>query len=1364
MPKKNIFLFLLLGLFLISFASALEYDNVGRYNETTKTIIVKNSIFGIDWLSYNEIGAAQLNTPQDYVVTTGYQKVAEFDLWAYEDYNDVLKNLEFYDKNYEDWNKHKFTRNFDIKYKTITLVNEPIYNLSCVLDVCENITIGYQDIEVEDWIKVELADLKKNDRLTIGIFTDVEKGDYVEWIISIYGVEVIEWATFTEDSNATIWQGPANNPEKLGNIITVSEEIELISVLKDSGSDPTRVSIQTKYASDIIDSATFVGDNATFSSPITLETGVDYYVLFDDDGITNWAQRYSDATLQDPAAFPLVLGVSSVIAGVNQIGANDTKWLRAFQAIVLREIIAGTPPSVSLTSPANDSNLTSPNIDFITTVTDDLQIDNVTLFIDGIANETDTSGNNGTYTFSKILTEGVHNWSILAIDNQSLENQSETRIFNFTQPPIFIDLLSPADASTHEIPLVNMSCRAFIDEGVTQLNLTINGVVNISIVNTTVAENLTISQDVNFNEDNYTWGCSALNPSTSAVSANRTFEVLYSSPVINLFDPANAETILISNLNLTFNASDVNGLDNVTLFIDGVANETNSSGIGGNYSFFRTLVDGNYNWSVTATSVFGKVTNSTTRTFLVHTVAPVVDVFAPTGTLLSQNETGDSLTLTYNISEGDENSSEHFDDCWFEYGSANFCFQESLNVSNQTGLDGDCELNYTGNIFIDTNPAVSTGYFNYTKPINATSAIWQIRYGITNLINVTIPTSCYYADSETVILSIHQEFIFPNSYVVGNCYDGNNWIEIYRDHTGDGAGSFTSTTDFSIFNDGNYTTGGLFTSPIRVPFAGDLLNDTFYEEAIYWNIGTELNCTGNSANITYELGHDNLTVYAKDEFGFIASNTTSWDYLFEKFNITYETPVFEGSLNIFATEVRLKTGNTITQAIFEYNNTNYTTVILFSGGEYLVTASITAPVVSLDTNFSFGFYFVVSGITYFLNSQTQEVLNLDFAICGGISNDTLLNMSLFDEKTLVNLTGDIEFNADIISKSSSEIVETINGTFSGVHSGVICLSPVSSYDLYFIDAEIRYFDEGYVTEFYYIQKADLGEYPKDLGLYDLNQNDSTEFAVTYKNNAFIFIKDAVIQLQRKYIGEDVYRVVEAPLTSDGGKAILHIDLNTNKYQASVVKDGELLDFFENIVFNCDNELSGDCTYSLDGTVNPNNDIPITDLIDFSYSVSVDEDNQTITVLFAVPSGTPSSINVVLEQIDMFGNSTSCNTTIVTSAGSIECTYLDTIEKSILELSISKNEVGLVLLSYVNDPELDMDGINFFIVFMFMVSLVGMAIASPEWMIIISVMVLVISGTLLLIRGMNLVMGLGAIAWVIIAAGIIILKMSKQEDR
>ncbi|GAI38778.1 unnamed protein product, partial [marine sediment metagenome] len=224
----------------------------------------------------------------------------------------------------------------------------------------------------------------------------------------------------------------------------------------------------------------------------------------------------SDGTLTESGAtnidnaLPFHMGIMDQLTGSKDYrGQMDevALWNRALTPTEINDVlwnggigntytdVFGFPPSVTLTSPANDSELTSGTIDFISIVTDDEQVTNVSFYLDGILNETDTSGFNGTYTFTKTVSEGVHNWSILAFDNQSLSNQSETRTFNYTQPPINIVLNNPSDAFISQIPTVRFNCSAADPIGVEQLNLTINGVVEEQVVNSSVSENLSLEKN-----------------------------------------------------------------------------------------------------------------------------------------------------------------------------------------------------------------------------------------------------------------------------------------------------------------------------------------------------------------------------------------------------------------------------------------------------------------------------------------------------------------------------------------------------------------------------------------------------------------------------------------------------------------------------------------------------------------------------------------------------------------------------------------------------------------------------------------------------------------------------------------------------
>ena len=65
----------------------------------------------------------------------------------------------------------------------------------------------------------------------------------------------------------------------------------------------------------------------------------------------------------------------------------------------------------------------------------------------------------------------------------------------------------------------------------------------------------------------------------------------------------------------------------------------------------------------------------------------------------------------------------------------------------------------------------------------------------------------------------------------------------------------------------------------------------------------------------------------------------------------------------------------------------------------------------------------------------------------------------------------------------------------------------------------------------------------------------------------------------------------------------------------------------------------------------------------------------------------------------------------------------------------------------------------------------MAMASPEWMIVVGVVTFVLAGGLWLLKGFSFIGGFSGIIelgslliWILIVAIILILKLSKQEDR
>ncbi|KKN11230.1 hypothetical protein LCGC14_1028610 [marine sediment metagenome] len=91
---KKFMLFMFILVLLVGIISAFEFDNVQDYNSDKKEYTITNAL-GIPFFG-KEIAKIKLNTPLNYEVPIGYQKVAEFTVENYDDYVNVFNDMEFY--------------------------------------------------------------------------------------------------------------------------------------------------------------------------------------------------------------------------------------------------------------------------------------------------------------------------------------------------------------------------------------------------------------------------------------------------------------------------------------------------------------------------------------------------------------------------------------------------------------------------------------------------------------------------------------------------------------------------------------------------------------------------------------------------------------------------------------------------------------------------------------------------------------------------------------------------------------------------------------------------------------------------------------------------------------------------------------------------------------------------------------------------------------------------------------------------------------------------------------------------------------------------------------------------------------------
>jgi hypothetical protein len=192
---------------LISSAYAFEFDNKKYYDSETRIVTFKDSFLG---LPTTEIAKAKLETPQVYQVSAGKDvKVAEFwvnlsDL----EYRNWITDIKFYDLK-SNWKP--IDREVTIKTKSLETIEIQTYRTECIKSeilskdglretVCTDVKDKVINKVVEVWTPI--TEVKLSRGLTyIGLFTDVEINERVEWIPKIFNNDVEEWAAWDSSLN-----------------------------------------------------------------------------------------------------------------------------------------------------------------------------------------------------------------------------------------------------------------------------------------------------------------------------------------------------------------------------------------------------------------------------------------------------------------------------------------------------------------------------------------------------------------------------------------------------------------------------------------------------------------------------------------------------------------------------------------------------------------------------------------------------------------------------------------------------------------------------------------------------------------------------------------------------------------------------------------------------------------------------------------------------------------------------------------------------------------------------------------------------------------------------------------------------------
>jgi len=596
------------------------------------------------------------------------------------------------------------------------------------------------------------------------------------------------------------------------------------------------------------------------------------------------------------------------------------------------------------------------------------------------------------------------------------------------------------------------------------------------------------------------------------------------------------------------------------------------------------------------------------------------------------------------------------------------CYQEFPNVSTACGgvntgryvfsgaagsilsvlkaFDGDWNT-------VSDAPATSVSVdIHYVKPSLANFVVWQIKREDETFINFTInhTSTCWTQNSSEI------------------------FFEIIFDHIG-------GTASTSCFNGVGYTVLSTYPSGI-------------YEEAVYWgdiiqNI-SQITCTLNSS--ISPIGYNTVVLYANDSAGNYNYTISNFSIGITETNQTYNAITAELTNERFNITLIVNTSvySGISATLF-YNNTEHTSTVSTSGDYTTFIANALTPSVTSLTNFNFYWIITASNSTgsfyYNTSLKSQAVGNIDVDNCTTYNN-VLINYTLRDERTQELLTGSnvtIEVELQLYPLGSDVAYINTSKTFNS-STARICINNNLNSSNYRLYSEARYGADNYYYRHHYIQNFPLsnGTIPQNIVLYDLQTTQGTAFLATYKGSTFLAVPNALIILNKKYIGEGVFKTVEIEKTDKSGQATLYLDLNTVTYTIVVSKEGENLTIFDNIAAFCQDKVTGDCKLNLYAVTQNENPVDYYNYQNLQYGATYNDTTRDVILTFSTIDGSVSTITVNTTSYDTTVNY--CSAQVTSTSGSLTCSIPSSYNNVTFITTIYKDGYPIQTLTGTTTPK------------------------------------------------------------------------------
>jgi len=523
----------------------------------------------------------------------------------------------------------------------------------------------------------------------------------------------------------------------------------------------------------------------------------------------------------------------------------------------------------------------------------------------------------------------------------------------------------------------------------------------------------------------------------------------------------------------------------------------------------------------------------------------------------------------------------------------------------------------------------------------------------------------------------------------------------------------------------------------------------------------------NSTNIILEFGNTDVIFYANDTIGNLNSSSTSWNYFLQENSQTFSSNTTEGSTKTFS--INITANETPTSASFIYNGTITSADIDASNFPIvIISEAITTPSVDAVTNFTFLWNVVSASSDVNSSSQNQTVNNLALDNCSSFTN-VLFNYTMVDEATQTQLAAgpsdnvSLEVEVTIYNADKSTLILNFSTSFSETNPNAIC----SGTDLFngttfVLDSTAKYTSDPREIEYYNIRDAtiDNTSATQNITLYDILTTESTDFQITFKNSDFIVVEGALIQVNRQFVSEGVFKTVELPITDSNGQTIVHLVRNDVVYNYIVTKDNEVIGTFNNLIAFCEDQTIGQCFISLNALQGTTNTFNVDQDIGISSSFAFNSTSRDLVLTFATTDGTVRTVLLNGTKMDQIGNTSICSASVTSSSGTLTCNIPASIGNETIIANVFVDG-ELKLVEYFSAaPELELGQGGYFLLLFLVISL-GLMFSESKSMMIGGIILGFIGGMLFFFIKGGIVGTGGAIAWLIVQGVILLWKLNSE---